>query len=113
MSNTFFQHQDTHAYTWYNWGDQIIRSHIDYIITRKKEMRNIVDTRVIPSQNVSTDHRMVEATIRKEIRRDRTGRAFQRRSVNFKKLMGPHINMKHLEGNIIHAGTTSQQVEFC
>ncbi len=66
ISNTFFQHQDSHAYTWYKWGDQRIRSQIDYIITRRKEIRNIIDTRVIPSENVSTDHRMVVATIRKE-----------------------------------------------
>ena len=36
ISNTFFQHQDSHAYTWYKWGDQIVRSQIDYIITRRK-----------------------------------------------------------------------------
>ena len=66
ISNTFFQHQDSHAYTWYKWGDQIIRSQIDYIITRRKEIWNILDTRVIPSENMSTDHRMVVATIRKE-----------------------------------------------
>ena len=96
-SNTFFQHQDSHAYTWYKWGDQRIRSQIDYIITRRKEMRNIMDTRVIPSENVSTDHRMVVATIRKETRRNRMGRTFQRRSVNVKKLMKPDINRKYQE----------------
>ena len=36
ISNTFFQHQDSHAYTWYKWGDQTVRSQIDYIITRRK-----------------------------------------------------------------------------
>ena len=65
ISNTFFQHQDTHTYTWNKWGDQTVRSHIDYIITRRNEIRNIMDTRVIPSENVSTDHWMVVATIRK------------------------------------------------
>ena len=87
IPNTFFQHQDSHAYTWYKWGDQIIRSQIDYIVTRKKEIRNIMDTEVIPSENVSTDHRMVVATIRKETRRHIIGRTFQRRSVNAKKLL--------------------------
>ena len=97
ISNTFFQHQDSHAYTWYKWGDQIIRSQIDFIITRRKEIRNIMDTRVIPSENVSTDHKMVVATIRKETRRNRIGRMFQRRSVNIKKLMKPDINRKYQE----------------
>ena len=97
ISNTFFQHQDSHAYTWYKWGDQRIRSQIDYIITRRKEIRNIMDTRVIPSENVSTDHRMVVATIRKETRRSRIGRTFQRRSVNVKKLMKPDINRQYQE----------------
>ena len=49
ISNTFFQHQDSHAYTWYKCGDQRIRSQIDYIITR----------------------RMVVAIIRKGTRRNR------------------------------------------
>ena len=68
ISNTIFQHQYSHVYTWYKWGDQTVRSQIDYIITRRKEISNIMDTRVIPSENVSTDHRMVVATIRKETR---------------------------------------------
>ena len=97
ISNTFFQHQDSHAYTWYKWRDQRIRSQIDYIITRRKEIRNIMDTRVIPSENVSTDHRMGVATIRRETRRNRIGRTFQRRSVNIKKLMKADINRTYLE----------------
>ena len=55
----------------------------------------MMDTRVIPSENVSTDHRMVVATIRKETRRNRIGRTFQRRSVNVNKLMKPDINKKY------------------
>ena len=56
-----------------------------------------MDTRVIPSENVSTDHRLVVATIRKETRRNRIGSTFQRRSVNIKKLMKPDINRKYQE----------------
>ena len=56
-----------------------------------------MDARVIPSENVSTDHKMVVATIRKETRRNRIGRTFQRRTVNVKKLMKPDINMKNQE----------------
>ena len=46
---------------------------------------------------MSTDHGMVVATIRKETRRNRIGRAFQRRSVNFKKLVKPDVNRKYQE----------------
>ena len=56
-----------------------------------------MDTRVIPSENVSTDHRMVVATARKETRRNSFGRTFQRQSVNVKKLMKPDINRKYQE----------------
>ena len=84
-------------YKWYKWGYQTVRSQIDYIITRRKEMRNIMDTRVIPSENVSTDRRMVVATIRKETRRNRIGSTFQRRPVNIKTLMKPDINRKYQE----------------
>ena len=56
-----------------------------------------MDTRVIPSENVNTDHRMVVATIRKETRRSRIGRTFQIRSVNVKKLMKPDINREYQE----------------
>ena len=97
ISNTFFQHKNSHAYTWYKWGDKTVRSQVDYIITRRKEIRNIMDTRVILSENVSTDHRMVVATIRKENRRNRIGSTFQRRSVNIKKLTKPDINRKYQE----------------
>ena len=54
-------------------------------------------TRVIPSENVSTDHRMVVATIRKETQRNRVGRTVERRSVNNKKLMEADINRKYQE----------------
>ena len=40
---------------------------------------------------------MVVATIRKETRRNRIGRTFQRRPVNVKKLMKPDINRKYQE----------------
>ena len=53
--------------------------------------------RVIPSENVSTDHTMVIATIRKETRRNRLGSTFQRQSVNIKKLMKPNNNRKYQE----------------
>ncbi len=57
-----------------------------------------MDTRVIPSANVSSGHRMVVATSRKkETRRNRIGRTFQRRSVNINTLMKPDINMKYQE----------------
>ena len=46
---------------------------------------------------MSTDHRMVLATIRQETRRNRIGRTFQRRSVNIKKLTKPDINRKYQE----------------
>ena len=46
---------------------------------------------------MSTDHRMVVATIRKETRRNRIGRTFQRRLVNVKKLMKPDLNRKYQE----------------
>ena len=59
-------------------------------------MRNM-DSRVIPTDNLSTDHRMVVATIRKETRGNRIGWTFQSQSVNFKKLMEPHINRKYQE----------------
>ena len=46
---------------------------------------------------MSTDHRMVVATIRKETQINRIGRTFQRQSVNVKKLMKPDINRKYQE----------------
>ena len=56
-----------------------------------------MDTRIIPSENVSSDHRMVVATLRKEIRISRIVSTFQTLSVNIKKLKKPDINMKYQE----------------
>ena len=60
-------------------------------------MKNIKNSRVITSENVSTDHRMVVATIRKETRRNRIGRTFQRKSVNIKEVMKHDIKRKYQE----------------
>ena len=73
-----------------------------------------MDTRVIRSDNVSTDHRMVVAIIRKETRRNRIGRTFQSRSFNVEKLMKPDINRKYQEEiSYKLAQLPNRQVGFC
>ena len=74
ITNTLFQHKQTHRTTWtapmrkYKTSDgserrNPIRNMIDYIITRKNRKRLITNSRSYGRINTDTDHKMVIAVI--------------------------------------------------
>jgi hypothetical protein len=59
ITNSLYQHRESHIKTWYKWDNLLQSSQIDYILTRYRQKINITDARVIPNMNIDTDHRPV------------------------------------------------------
>lgn len=61
VMNTYFQHKDSHKYTWYGWNrekcDYDRKTIIDYFLSNSS--RSISDVKVIPSISLDSDHRLV------------------------------------------------------
>ena len=65
IMNTFYQHQESHKWTWYGWNQEELRytrrSMIDLFITNKKKI--FKDVKAIPSVSADSDHRIVVAKL--------------------------------------------------
>ncbi|KAI8504891.1 hypothetical protein Bbelb_170000 [Branchiostoma belcheri] len=59
IANTFFQHRESQTQTWYRWNNLAVSSQIDFVLTRRKHRKTVVDTRAIPNAELDTDHRPV------------------------------------------------------
>ena len=94
VSDAFFRRRDSHAYAWYKWGDRGVRSRIGCIMARGREVGNVVDAGVVPSESVGAGRGMVVATVRGEARGGGMGRTFRRRSVDVGKLVGPGVDRR-------------------
>jgi exonuclease III len=66
VMNTYFQHQDSHTYTWYRYNNQLgsydQKTQIDFILSSKKSI--IKDVMAIPSESLDSDHRMVRGKLK-------------------------------------------------
>ena len=66
IMNTFYQHRDSHKWTWYRWNEDrqeyTEKSMIDLITTNKKQI--ICNVKAIPSVSFDADHRLVVAKVR-------------------------------------------------
>jgi hypothetical protein len=66
IMNTYFDHSESHKYTWYRFNsieqryDQ--RSQIDFILTNNKAI--IKDVRAIPSLSIDSDHRLLKGKLK-------------------------------------------------
>lgn len=58
VKNTWFRKQDSHKITRYSW-DGRWRTLIDYVVTDKEVGRLVTDVKVIPSESMDSDHRLV------------------------------------------------------
>lgn len=68
ITNTWFQHPLKHKVTWMH-----PRSHhwhlIDYVIVRKKDLGDVLDTKVMRSADCDTDHQLLVSTVRMTLKR--------------------------------------------
>ena len=68
ITNTFFKHRPAHKFSWMhprskNWHL------IDFVITRQRDLPDILDTRAMRGANCSTDHIMIRTKARLSVRR--------------------------------------------
>ncbi|KAI8519497.1 hypothetical protein Bbelb_027540 [Branchiostoma belcheri] len=66
IANTFFQHRESQTQAWYKWNNLTVSSQIDFILTRRKHRKTVVDTRAIPNAEMDRDHRPVILITRSE-----------------------------------------------
>lgn len=99
IMNTFYQHQESHKWTWYRWDgarrEYTEKSMIDLIATNSKNL--ICDVKAIPSLSFDSDHRLVVAKLRLRIPPKRPGR--KHRKFNLQKL-NLSSNVDHLQAKV-------------
>ncbi|EYC20642.1 hypothetical protein Y032_0021g334 [Ancylostoma ceylanicum] len=64
--NTFFKKKDEHLITYCSGG---VATQIDYMLVRRKELKNIIDAKVIPSDGIAPQHRLLVMDVRLQHRR--------------------------------------------
>ena len=66
IMNTYFNHQNSHKYTWYRYNSQIgqydLKAQIDFILATRKSV--IKDVKAIPSVSLDSDHRLVKGKMK-------------------------------------------------
>ena len=66
VMNTFFQHQESHQYTWYRYNTELgvydQMTQIDFILSSKKSI--IKDVKAIPSESLDSDHRLLKGKLK-------------------------------------------------
>ena len=68
IGNSWYRKQESHKITWYS-SDWTRRSVVDYLIFDGETKRNVTDIKVIPSEALDGDHRLVVMNYRMRIER--------------------------------------------
>ena len=63
VSNTHFQHNPRHLYTWRSPGD-VCRNQIDYIMVKQRFKNSIIDVKTFHGADINTDHCLLAAKMR-------------------------------------------------
>lgn len=83
ICNTWHKKKESHKVTWYS-GDWTRRSVVDYIMVTEEMKGEMMDVKVIPSERLDSDHRLLVMTLR--IRRQRGGGEKQERRIRIWRL---------------------------
>ncbi|XP_047099314.1 uncharacterized protein LOC124716808 [Schistocerca piceifrons] len=67
VKNTFFKKQDSHKITRYGWDGES-KTVIDYILTEKLIGGKVRDTKVIPSEHLDSDYRLLIADLNDKVK---------------------------------------------
>ena len=100
VCNTFFRHKLIHKVTWTHPRSK--HGHmIDFIITRKRDMRDVCSVRVLRSADCDTDHKLLRGKFKLVVRRKvrMSGIKMQKR-INIDKLSGQGVSLslkEHLD----------------
>ena len=68
ITNTCFEHKDTHKHSWMHPRSKHWHL-IDFVITRQRDLCDIQDTRAMRGANCSTDHVMIRTRSKLKVRR--------------------------------------------
>ena len=63
LKNSWFKKRISHKITRYSWNGQQ-KTIIDYVITDEEKSNLVTDVKVIPSDNINSDHRLLVADLR-------------------------------------------------
>ena len=63
ISNTLFQHQNRHLYTWTSPGDRI-RNQIDYILVKTRFRNHVKNVKTYPEADIMSDHCLLVAKLK-------------------------------------------------
>lgn len=89
VMNTFYQHRDSHKWSWYRWnsevGDYVEKSMIDLFLTTNKKL--FKDVKSIPSLSFDSDHRLVLAKL--NIKKPKPMKKIVRERIKLEKLKEP------------------------
>ena len=70
VADTMFQHKPVHLQTWYNPNTADRTQHqIDHTITRRRDIKSVLDTRVYRGADVDSDHRLMVSKLRFRFRK--------------------------------------------
>ena len=86
ITNTFFQHKSAHKYSWMHPRSKHCHL-IDFVITRQRDLPDILDTRAMRGVNCSTDHIMIRTTANLKVRR----------KMREKRTLCPKLNVTRLK----------------
>lgn len=97
VANTFFEHRDIHKYT-RRGKNETEKSIIDYILTERRNRRDVIDVRVRRGAEIFSDHYLLVAKIRKysdTTERDQNERQVTYETINTYKLRDRHIAQRY------------------
>ena len=86
ITNTFFQHKSAHKYSWMHPRSKHWHL-IDFVITRQRDLPDILDKRAMRGANCSTDHIMIRTTANLKVRR----------KMRKKRTLRPKLNVTRLK----------------
>jgi len=93
--NTYFMKRSDQRVTYCSGGR---KSQIDYILGRKKHLKEVQDCKVIPGESVAKQHRLVLGTLKLQVRKEK--REIPERKIKWWKL-GSSENRKALKEKVL------------
>ena len=83
LANTFFTKKQEHQITYKSGGRS---SQIDYMLYRRKDLREVKDCKVIPGDHVCAQHRLVVMDLEMTVEQERKGRMQVSKRIKWHKL---------------------------
>jgi len=90
ITNTIFQQKDSHKTTWMHPRSKHWHL-IDYVLVRKRDLKDVLHTRVMPSAECHTDHRLVRCKLKLVFKPKPKKRGPLKKKLNLNTLKDPEM----------------------